>query len=141
MPASAAPETAVRSIRPAQCSSAMPFLPLPNFDVQWKVHEAYHKHPYIQKEMAKWNAIYYTSNLLPQYEFIGRGKPPKTLADWKGMRVRAIGGIGDAMRNLGGEINLIDRPGGGSVAILVHPLVKKVRPVTTSPFTQTPFPT
>ena len=78
------------------------------FDVQWKVHEAYHKHPYIQKEMSKWNAIYYTSNLLPQYEFIGRGKPPKTLADWKGMRVRAIGGIGDAMRNLGAVPTSVD---------------------------------
>jgi len=41
------------------------------------------------------------SNLLPQYEFIGKGKAPRSLADFKGMRVRAIGGIGDAMKNLG----------------------------------------
>jgi len=43
----------------------------------------------------------YSSNLLPQYEFIGKGKAPNTLADFKGMRVRAIGGIGDAMKNIG----------------------------------------
>jgi len=47
-----------------------------------------------------------------------------------------------ALRNLGGEINVIDRPGGGSSAVIVHPLVKKVRTtVTATPFTQTPFPT
>lgn len=94
--------------QPAYTGLDLPFLPLPTFDVQWKVHEAYHKHPYIQKEMAKWNAMFYTSNLLPQYEFVGRGKPPKALADWKGMRVRAIGGIGDAMRNLGAVPTSVD---------------------------------
>jgi two-component system sensor histidine kinase/response regulator len=45
-----------------------------------------------------------------------------------------------ALRNLGGEINVIDRPGGGSSAVLLHPLIKKVRSVTTAPFTQNPFP-
>ncbi len=86
---------------PAYTGLDLPFLPLPDFDTQWAVHDAYHQHPYIVQELAKWNAMPYSSNLLPQYEFIGKGKAPKTLADFKGMRVRAIGGIGDAMRNLG----------------------------------------
>jgi TRAP-type C4-dicarboxylate transport system substrate-binding protein len=86
---------------PAYTGLDLPFLPLPSFDVQWAVHDAYHKHPYIVKEMEKWNAMLYSSNLLPQYEFIGKGKPPKHLDDFKGMRVRAIGGIGAAMKNLG----------------------------------------
>jgi TRAP-type C4-dicarboxylate transport system substrate-binding protein len=86
---------------PAYTGLDLPFLPLPNADVQWAVHEAYHKHPYIIGEMGKWNAMFYSSNLLPQYEFIGKGKPPKSLDDFKGMRVRAIGGIGAAMKNLG----------------------------------------
>ncbi|MCC7081792.1 MAG: TRAP transporter substrate-binding protein DctP [Burkholderiales bacterium] len=86
---------------PAYSGLDLPFLPLPDFDTQSRVHEAYHRHPYILKELAKWNAIPYSSNLLPQYEFIGKGKPPRTLVDFKGMRVRAIGGIGEAMRNLG----------------------------------------
>jgi signal transduction histidine kinase len=38
-----------------------------------------------------------------------------------------------ALRNLGGEIQVVDRPGGGSSAILVHPLEKRVRPTTTEP--------
>jgi TRAP-type C4-dicarboxylate transport system substrate-binding protein len=94
--------------QPAYTGLDLPFLPLPDFETQWKVHEAYHKHPYIQQEMSKWNATYYVSSLLPQYEFVGRGKAPKTLADFKGMRVRAIGGIGDAMRNLGAVPTSVD---------------------------------
>jgi len=86
---------------PAYTGLDLPFLPLPDFDTQWAVHDAYHAHPYIQKELAGWNAMPYSSNLLPQYEFIGKGKAPKTLADFKGMRVRAIGGIGAAMKNIG----------------------------------------
>jgi len=79
----------------------LPFLPLPDFDTQWAVHDAFHAHPYIVQELGKWNAMLYSSNLLPQYEFIGKGNPPKSLADFKGMRVRAIGGIGAAMKNIG----------------------------------------
>ena len=41
-----------------------------------------------------------TSNL-PQYEFMGKGKPPLQLSDFKGMRVRAGGGVGTAMVRLG----------------------------------------
>ena len=41
-----------------------------------------------------------TSNL-PQYEFMGKGKPPLKLSDFQGMRVRAGGGVGTAMVRLG----------------------------------------
>ena len=40
--------------------------------------------------MKKWNAKLLMSAALPQYEFMGRGKEPRTLADFKGMRVRAL---------------------------------------------------
>src|SRR6185369_17162513 len=30
-----------------------------------------------------------------------------------------------ALRNMGGEVTMEDRPGGGSVAILVHPIAKR----------------
>lgn len=93
---------------PAYTGLDLPFLPFPNFDVQQAVHDAYAKHPAIVAELGKWNAMYYMSNLLPQYEFMGRGKAPKTLADFKGMRVRAIGGIGDAMRLLGAIPTSVD---------------------------------
>ena len=93
---------------PAYTGLDLPFLPFPNFDVQEKVHEVYHKHPYIVNEMKRWNAQFYMSNLLPQYEFMGRGKPPRTIADFKDMRVRAIGGIGEAMRRLGAVPTSVD---------------------------------
>ena len=86
---------------PGYTALDLPFLPVADADAQERVHETFHKHPYIVKELAGWNATMFTSNLLPQYEFMGKGKPPKTLDDWKGMRVRAIGGIGDAMKRLG----------------------------------------
>jgi TRAP-type C4-dicarboxylate transport system substrate-binding protein len=86
---------------PAYTALDLPFLPFPNADVQEKVHEKFHQHPYILEEMRKWKAMPYMSTLLPQYEFVGRGDPPKTVEGWKGLRVRAIGGIGAAMAKVG----------------------------------------
>ena len=79
----------------------LPFLPIPSFDALEKVHEAVYAHPEAVKEMERWNAKTIFSTILPQYEIMGSGKPPKTLDDWKGVRVRALGGMGDAMRELG----------------------------------------
>ncbi len=79
----------------------LPFLPFPNLRVQAKVHDAYYQHPAVVKDLARWDAYLLMSSLLPQYEFTGVGKPPLTLADWKGKRVRAVGGIGKAMTKLG----------------------------------------
>ena len=93
---------------PAYTGLDLPFLPFPNADVQEKVHEKYHQHPFIKQEMAKWKGFYFMSTLLPQYEFIGRGNPPKKLADWKGLRVRAIGGIGAAMAKIGAVPTSVD---------------------------------
>jgi TRAP-type C4-dicarboxylate transport system substrate-binding protein len=77
--------------------------------VQEKVHEKFHQHPYIKQELGKWKAFLFMSTLLPQYEFIGRSAtPPKKLSDWKGLRVRAIGGIGAAMTKLGAVPTSVD---------------------------------
>jgi TRAP-type C4-dicarboxylate transport system substrate-binding protein len=79
----------------------LPFLPFPNLKVQAAVHDAYYQHPDVVKDLARWDAFLLMSSLLPQYEFTGVGKPPLTLDDWNGMRVRALGGIGKAMVKLG----------------------------------------
>lgn len=79
----------------------LPFLPFPNLTVQAAVHDAYYQHPAVVKDLARWDAYLLMSSLLPQYEFTGVGKPPLTLADWDGKRVRALGGIGKAMKKLG----------------------------------------
>jgi len=86
---------------PAYMVFSLPFLPLAEWDVSLKVREALFKHPALVADMDRWNAMAYATTLLPQYEFLGKGKPPLTLADWKGRRVRAGGGLGDAMEAIG----------------------------------------
>jgi TRAP-type C4-dicarboxylate transport system substrate-binding protein len=83
----------------------LPFLPIKNFDMQRKVTQIIHEHPVASGEIKKkWNVMAFSSSNLPQYEFLGRGKPPKTVEDFKGMTVRALGGMAGAMRSLGASI-------------------------------------
>lgn len=86
---------------PAFMVFSLPFLPLGDLDVYEKVAEKLYQHPALVADMDRWNAMTYMASLLPQYEFLGRGEPPMKLEDWKGKRVRAGGGIGDAMEVLG----------------------------------------
>jgi TRAP-type C4-dicarboxylate transport system substrate-binding protein len=79
----------------------MPFLPMSDWENNRKIRDAVYAHPIIKKELAQWNAMTYTSSYLPQYEFLGKGRPPMELDDWKGMTVRAGGGVGQAMKVLG----------------------------------------
>jgi TRAP-type C4-dicarboxylate transport system substrate-binding protein len=51
--------------------------------------------------MSRWGARYLTSMPSSSNEFLGKGRPPKSLTDFKGMRVRAQGGEADAMRLVG----------------------------------------
>jgi TRAP-type mannitol/chloroaromatic compound transport system substrate-binding protein len=92
---------------PAYMVLSLPFLPLGDWNVSKDVRTAMIKHPAFVADMAQWNATPFMSGLLPQYEFLGRGKPPKTLEDWKGLRVRAGGGIGDAMGRLGAVLSTV----------------------------------
>ena len=86
---------------PAFMVFSLPFLPLGDWDVSLKVRNTLYQHPALVADMNNWNAVAYASTLLPQYEFLGKGEPPTKLADWKGRRVRAGGGLGDAMEVLG----------------------------------------
>jgi TRAP-type C4-dicarboxylate transport system substrate-binding protein len=79
----------------------LPFLPIGNFAVQKKVHSAVYNHPAAKEGLAKWNAVLYMSNILPLYEYMGKGKAPTSVADFKGMRLRALGGMGAAARLIG----------------------------------------
>lgn len=88
----------------------LPFLPFANLEVQKQVHEAVYQHPAIARELEQWNGIPFFSALLPQYEFMGAGKAPKTLDDWKGMRVRALAGLGEAMKTLGAVPTTVPSP-------------------------------
>lgn len=86
---------------PAWGVFTLPFLPLGDPKVDKYVRMKMFEHPAIVADMEKWNAIPYATGVLPQYEVMGKGKPPKTLEDWNGMRIRAGGGLGDAFEQLG----------------------------------------
>ena len=86
---------------PALMALTLPFLPMATWEDNRRVREAVHAHPAVRTELARWNAMVYVSSFAPQYELLGKGKPPVALADWKGIRVRAGGGIGRAMKALG----------------------------------------
>ena len=89
----------------------LPGLPLADPDIHAKVHEAIYKHPFIVAEFKKWNAIAFMSVLQPQSELMGVGDPPKTMEGFKGMRVRALGGTGDALKNMGAVPTSVPAPG------------------------------
>ena len=86
---------------PALMVLTMPFLPMAADEGGKRVRNAVYSHPAVVEEFARWDAMLYTSTYLPQYEFMGRGEPPRTAEDWRGMTVRAGGGIGAAMQLLG----------------------------------------
>lgn len=92
---------------PAFMVFTMPFLPLGDWELSAYVRNRMFEHPALKADMDQWNAIAYLSTLLPQYEFLGRGKPPMKLEDWKGLRVRAGGGLGEAMEILGATLNTV----------------------------------
>ena len=60
----------------------LPLLPLANFDIVRQVHETIYAHPAVQEVFEEWNAVLYMSNILPQYEYMGVGEPPRTYTDF-----------------------------------------------------------
>ena len=88
----------------------LPFLPIHNLrQLQLVTHE-YFEHSILRAETEKWNSRFYMSSLLPLYEVIGKGEPPKSLDDWKGMRIRALGQQGKAMEKLGAVPTSVPAP-------------------------------
>ncbi|CAN5915462.1 TRAP transporter substrate-binding protein [soil metagenome] len=88
----------------------LPYLPIANLD-QWQaVQEAFYAWEPAKKELARFNGVVGYVALLPSYEFMGTGKAPKVLDDWKGMRVRALGPLGDAMRTVGAVPTSVPAP-------------------------------
>ena len=86
---------------PALMVLTLPFLPMRAWEDNRRVREAVYAHPAIVRELARWRTMAYTSSFLPLYEFLGRGAPPTDADGWKGLTVRAGGGLGQAMKRLG----------------------------------------
>jgi len=76
----------------------LPFLGVSSLEEERKISMAVYAHPAVQKDLARWNATLLMPSPLPQYNIVGVGDAPKGLADFKGLTVRATGGIGKAMK-------------------------------------------
>jgi len=76
----------------------LPFLGVSSLEEERKISMAVYAHPAVKKDLARWNATPLMPSPLPQYNIVGVGDAPKGLADFKGLTVRATGGIGKAMK-------------------------------------------
>ena len=79
----------------------LPFLGVDSLEKEVKVSQAVYNHPAVKKDLARWNATLLMPSPLPQYNIVGVGDGPKTLGEFKGLTVRATGGIGKAMSTIG----------------------------------------
>ena len=79
----------------------LPFLGVENLDQERAVSKAVYSHPAAAEEMEQWNAKLLMTSPMPQYNLVGTGDPRMTLEDFKGMRVRATGGLGKAFEAVG----------------------------------------
>ena len=79
----------------------LPFLGVSSLEQEIELSMAVYAHPAVQKDLARWNATLLMPSPLPQYNIVGVGDAPKTLDDFKGLSVRATGGIGKAMETVG----------------------------------------
>jgi len=75
----------------------LPFLGVSSLEEERKISTAVYNHPAVKADLGRWNATLLMPTPLPQYNLVGVGAAPKTLADYKGLTVRATGGIGKAM--------------------------------------------
>ena len=79
----------------------LPFLGVQTLQQERELSQALYQHPAVIADMARWNATLLMPSPLPQYNIVGVGPAPATLAEYQGLRVRATGGIGKAMRAVG----------------------------------------
>lgn len=88
----------------------LPFLGVNTLEEEIALSMAVYSHPATQADMARWNAKLLMPSPLPQYNIIGTGFPPTSLAEFGRLKVRATGGIGDAVASLGAELVSIPAP-------------------------------
>ncbi len=79
----------------------LPFLGVDSLAKEIEVSMAVYQHPAVKEDLARWNAMLLMPSPLPQYNIVGLGDAPRTLEDFKGLSVRATGGIGEAMAAIG----------------------------------------
>ena len=79
----------------------LPFLGVSSLEMERDISMALYQTEAVREDLARWNAVPLMPSPLPQYNIVGSGDAPSTLADFEGMAVRATGGIGAAMATIG----------------------------------------
>ncbi len=79
----------------------LPFLGVRNLEEEIAVSHAVYAHPATVADLARWNAKLLMTSPMPQYNIVGTGEPRDELDEFKGMRVRATGGLGKAFEAVG----------------------------------------
>ena len=79
----------------------LPFLGVETLAEEREISQAVYAHPAVQADLARWNATLLMPSPLPQYNLVGKGETPAGLDGLSGLSVRATGGIGAAMAELG----------------------------------------
>ena len=79
----------------------LPFLGIDSLEKEAQVSRALYAHPAVKQDLARWNATLLMPSPLPQYNVAGLGNAPQKLTDYKGLNLRATGGIGAAMEAIG----------------------------------------
>jgi len=79
----------------------LPFLGVTSLEQEVALSMAVYAHPATVADLGRWNATLLMPSPLPQYNIVGVGDAPSTLGDFKGLSVRATGGIGAAMETIG----------------------------------------
>lgn len=80
---------------------ALPFLPMASIYHGAAMREMFLSTPAARADVARWASTIIMQVPYATNEFVGKGKAPMNLADWKGKRVRALGGDARAMQMLG----------------------------------------
>lgn len=79
----------------------LPFLGVETLDEEVALSMALYDHPAVKADLARWNATLLMPSPMPQYNIVGLGDAPRDLDGFKGLAVRATGGIGAAMEAVG----------------------------------------
>ena len=79
----------------------LPFLGVQTLEEEVAVSNAVYSHPATVADLARWNAKLLMTSPMPQYNIVGTGEPRDELEEFKGMRVRATGGLGKAFEAVG----------------------------------------
>ncbi|WP_272001980.1 C4-dicarboxylate TRAP transporter substrate-binding protein [Roseovarius sp. ZX-A-9] len=79
----------------------LPFLGVETLEQERELSMALYAQDAVKDDLARWNATLLMPSPMPQYNLVGLGDAPDSLAGFEGLSVRATGGIGKAMEAVG----------------------------------------